>query len=102
MVKRRSLLFTRRTHTFPAHALPYAHANRLAMPTPRSVDHSQPNAPPTRARFVVMAFALTLAMITYIDRVAVSQAASDIRSDLGFGPREMGWVFSAFALAYAL
>ncbi len=49
-----------------------------------------------------MIFALTLAMITYVDRVAVSQAAGDIRSDLGLGPREMGWVFSAFAIAYAL
>ncbi len=49
-----------------------------------------------------MAFALSLAMITYIDRVAVSQAASDIRRDLGFGTQEMGWVFSAFAIAYAL
>lgn len=59
-------------------------------------------AAPTRARFIVIAFVLALAMITYIDRVAVSQAAGDIRRDLGFGPREMGWVFSVFALAYAL
>ncbi len=49
-----------------------------------------------------MAFVLALAMITYIDRVAVSQAAPDIRADLKLGPTEMGWVFSAFAIAYAL
>ena len=51
---------------------------------------------------VVMAFAMTLAIITYVDRVGISQAAGDIRRDLNFGPSEMGWIFSAFALAYAL
>lgn len=59
-------------------------------------------APPTRARYVVLVFAVTLAIITYIDRVCISQAAPDIRREFGFGPKEMGWVFSAFTLAYAL
>jgi ACS family glucarate transporter-like MFS transporter len=57
---------------------------------------------PTRARSVVMAFAVTLAAITYIDRVVISQAATDIRRDLGLDQAQMGMVFSAFALAYAL
>lgn len=57
---------------------------------------------PSRARYTVVMFALLLAMITYIDRVAISQASGDIRRDLGFGPKEMGWVFSAFTIAYAL
>jgi MFS transporter, ACS family, glucarate transporter len=56
----------------------------------------------TRARQTVLAFAVTLAVITYIDRVCISQAAPDIRRDLGLDSQEMGWVFSAFALAYAL
>ncbi len=71
-----------------------------AVTSPPDSDLTTPR--PTRARFVVMAFALSLAMITYIDRVAVSQAAGDIRRDLGFGTLEMGWVFSAFTIAYAL
>ena len=49
-----------------------------------------------------MAFAMSLAIITYVDRVGISQAAGDIRRDLHLGPSEMGLVFSAFVLAYAL
>jgi ACS family glucarate transporter-like MFS transporter len=57
---------------------------------------------PTRARYVVTAFAVTLAIITYIDRVAISQAAPLMQADLGLGKKEMGWAFSAFLWAYAL
>jgi MFS family permease len=49
-----------------------------------------------------MGFAIALAIITYVDRVCISMTAGDIRRDLGFGPKEMGWVFSAFTLSYAL
>ena len=57
---------------------------------------------PTRARHWVIVFAVTLAVIQYIDRVAISQAAPLISADLGLTPAQMGWVFSAFTLAYAL
>src|SRR5438876_8616192 len=57
---------------------------------------------PTRARYWVIVFAITLAIIQYIDRVCISQAAPLISSDLGLSPRQMGLVFSAFTLAYAL
>ena len=57
---------------------------------------------PSRARYVVTAFAVTLAIITYIDRVAISQAAPLMQTDLGLGKKEMGWAFSAFLWAYAL
>jgi MFS family permease len=56
----------------------------------------------TRARHWVIVFAVTLAIITYIDRVCISQAAGDIQRDLGFTKEQMSWVFSAFTLAYAL
>ena len=49
-----------------------------------------------------MLFVLTLAMITYIDRVCISQAAPSIRADLGFTEKQMGWIFGAFSVAYAL
>jgi MFS family permease len=56
---------------------------------------------PTRARHWVVVFAVTLAILAYIDRVAISQAAPLISKDLGFTKQEMGYIFSAFALAYA-
>ena len=57
---------------------------------------------PTRARNWVIFFAVTLAIITYIDRVCISQAAPAMQRDLGLSKVQMGWVFSAFAWAYAL
>lgn len=59
-------------------------------------------ARPTRARHWVVVFAATLALITYIDRVCISQAAPSIREELGLSELQMGWVFSAFFWAYAL
>src|SRR5215472_3036700 len=57
---------------------------------------------PTHVRYWVIAFAVALAVITYIDRVCISQAAPLITRDLGFSREQMGAVFSAFTLAYAL
>ncbi|MCI0336354.1 MAG: MFS transporter [Acidobacteria bacterium] len=57
---------------------------------------------PTRARYWVIFFAITLAVITYIDRVCISQAAPFISRDLGLTKDQMGWAFFAFGLAYAL
>ena len=56
----------------------------------------------TRARYWVIVFAITLAVIQYVDRVCISQAAPDIAEDLGLSTKQMGYVFSAFTLAYAL
>ena len=42
---------------------------------------------PTRARQWVIVFAVTLAIITYVDRVCISQAESFIRQDLGLTSR---------------
>jgi MFS family permease len=57
---------------------------------------------PTRARHWVIFFAVTLAILAYIDRVCISQAAPVISADLGLTKVQMGLIFSAFALAYAL
>jgi MFS transporter, ACS family, glucarate transporter len=57
---------------------------------------------PTRTRHWVIVFAIALAIIQYIDRVCISQAAPLISKDLRLTDAEMGWVFSAFTLAYAL
>ena len=57
---------------------------------------------PTKARYVVTAFAVTLAVITYVDRVGISVAAPSIRQELGLTTIQMGWALSAFGWAYAL
>jgi MFS family permease len=50
----------------------------------------------------VIVFAVTLAVITYIDRVSISFAEKSIREDLGLTHVQMGWAFTAFGWAYAL
>ncbi len=57
---------------------------------------------PTRTRYWVIFFAVTLAILSYIDRVAMSQAARPISAELHLTKSQMGMVFSAFALAYAM
>src|ERR671916_57121 len=60
------------------------------------------NPGPSHARRVVIAFAVTLAIITYVDRVAISVAVPFIRQDLGLSTIQMGWALAAFGWAYAL
>lgn len=57
---------------------------------------------PTRTRYWVIVFAVTLAVIQYIDRVAISQAMPDIAAEMKFTDAQKGMIFSAFTLAYAL
>jgi len=57
---------------------------------------------PTRARRTMLAFALGATAVAYLDRVCISTAAPAIKSDLGLDDAQMGYVFSAFTLAYAL
>ena len=56
----------------------------------------------SRARYVTVAFCVVLALITYIDRVAISQAAPFITKDLGLTRIEMGWALAVFGYAYAI
>ena len=53
-------------------------------------------------RYWVVVFAVTLAIIQYIGRVRISQAAPAISEDLRLSKNQMEWVFSAFTLAYSL
>jgi MFS transporter, ACS family, glucarate transporter len=72
------------------------------MSHPRA-DRQEPSPlEPTRVRYGVVGFAVALAVIQYVDRVCISQAAPLVSEDLGLSPRQMGYVFSAFTLAYAL
>ena len=56
----------------------------------------------TRTRFTLLYFACVLSVITYIDRVCIASSAPAIRAELGLDAVHMGWVFSAFTLAYAV
>ncbi len=56
----------------------------------------------TRTRYWVVVFAVTLAIIMYIDRVCISQAAPEMQKTLGLDKKQMGLVFSAFTAAYAI
>lgn len=60
------------------------------------------NNKPTSARYVVILFAVTLAVVSYMQRNVISQAESTIRADFGLTKLQMGLVFSAFGWMYAL
>jgi ACS family glucarate transporter-like MFS transporter len=57
---------------------------------------------PTNARYVTVAYAMVIAVIMYVDRVCISQAAPAMRHDLGLSLVQMSWAFAAFNWAYAL
>src|SRR5260221_10232128 len=56
----------------------------------------------SRARYLVVGLMLALIAVAYLDRVCIATAAPAIRKDLGFDEEQMGLVFSAFTLSYAL
>src|SRR6266700_2186166 len=57
---------------------------------------------PTHGRHWVVVFGMTLAILSYIDRVCIAQAAPLISRDLGLGKVQMGTVLSVFLLSYGL
>ncbi len=81
---------------------PFRDVMNVRMATP--ITRTSPTAAqtPTRTRYWVVVFAVTLAILSYIDRVCISQAAPVISRDLGLDKQQMGYIFSSFAVAYAL
>src|SRR4051794_8251481 len=60
---------------------------------------------PTHARYWVVVFAVALAILSYIDRVLMSQAMpgpKGVAAELGLQSWQRGYIFGAFAIAYAL
>lgn len=53
-------------------------------------------------RFRVVGMAVLLAGVTYLDRVCIGVLAKDIMRDLSLTQVQMGYVFSAFTIAYGL
>jgi MFS family permease len=69
---------------------------------PQPARPAVPQERPTRARYAVVGFALSMMAIAYLDRVCISIAAPSIQRDLALSDTQMAYVFSAFTLAYAL
>jgi len=57
---------------------------------------------PTTTRSTLLRFAFALSIVTYLDRVCISTAQIAVSSDLHLSTSQMGVVFGAFTLAYAL
>ena len=59
-------------------------------PNPTPPGRAATSLRPTRARYWVIVFAITLAVIQYIDRVCISQAEPDIAARPEFTDAQMG------------
>ena len=57
---------------------------------------------PSRIRYSIVILAIGLAVISYVQRVAISVAAGPIAHDLHIPKQQMGLIFGAFGLSYAL
>jgi MFS family permease len=73
----------------------------------RDLPDQQPDSPNlkpagSRTRYRVLAFTVALAGITYLDRVCIAQTAQDMMRELSLSKEQMGFVFSAFTIAYAI
>jgi hypothetical protein len=44
----------------------------------------------------VIVFAVSLVVITYLDRVCLSFASTDVQRDLPLSDKQMGFIFSSF------
>jgi len=57
---------------------------------------------PSRTRYGMVLLAIGLAVLSYVQRVAISEAAGPIAHDLHIPKQQMGLIFGAFGLSYAL
>ena len=55
-----------------------------------------------RVRWALVAWMFAISAVAYLDRVNISIAGSSIERDFGLTHVQLGWVFSAFVLGYAL
>ncbi len=62
----------------------------------------QPALAPTRVRWLILGLLFTISVVTFIDRVNISVTARQMMPALGLTDQQMGFVFSAFVIGYAL
>src|SRR5690349_12493915 len=72
------------------------------MPSGSSVETESLPHLATRVRWRILILILLVSMVTYLDRINISIAAKRIMSTYQLSNAEMGRIFSAFILAYAL
>ncbi|MBI3801729.1 MAG: MFS transporter [Deltaproteobacteria bacterium] len=60
------------------------------------------NDSPTRTRWLIVALIFCMGVLMFIDRVNISIAAKYIMPEYGLSEVQMGWIFSAFVLGYAI
>ncbi|MGQ0810749.1 MAG: MFS transporter, partial [Nitrospiraceae bacterium] len=56
----------------------------------------------SRTRRLLIGLLFTISVVTYIDRVNISVTARHMMPAFGLTDQQMGWIFSAFVLGYAL
>ncbi len=66
------------------------------------IPSSIPSTQPTGIRWRILFLLLLISIVTYIDRVNISVTARHMMPALGLTDIQMGWIFSAFVLGYAL
>lgn len=66
-----------------------------------STDHGD-TANPSPLRWLILGLLFAISVVTYIDRVNISVAARQMMPALGLTEQEMGFIFSAFVIGYAL
>src|SRR5437763_14676100 len=57
---------------------------------------------PSRTRWKILTLLTLISIITYVDRVNISVAGRQMMPALGLTQMQLGYVFSAFVLGYAL
>ena len=58
--------------------------------------------PPSPLRWLILGLLFSISVVTYIDRINISVTARQMMPALGLTEQEMGFVFSAFVVGYAL
>ena len=58
--------------------------------------------PPSPLRWLILGLLFAISVVTYIDRINISVTARQMMPALGLTEQEMGLVFSAFVVGYAL
>jgi ACS family glucarate transporter-like MFS transporter len=57
---------------------------------------------PSRTRWLILGLLFAISVVTYIDRVNISVTARQMMPALGLTDQQMGFIFSAFVIGYAL
>jgi ACS family glucarate transporter-like MFS transporter len=76
--------------------------NPAAAIRPSGSEGMPPAFPATRQRYILVALLFLHTFNTYLDRVCISAAATDIKRDLAISDQMMGHIFAMFAIGYAL